>query len=133
MEIHVTARSEDVTKSMKDYANQKVQKLEKYFGQIHGIDIFLSRDHDGFVAEVKVAAGRGGRKLVGKEKKEDMIAAIDLVLDKMERQLTKLKEKVKKHKASGTAAVSASEVANAPEPSDEPGETYEDIIRGKEF
>ena len=129
LQINVTARAENITQAMRKYAEEKANKLHRYFGQIHSIDVLLLTESDLFVAEVKIAAGRGRHTLVGKEVHADMNAAIDLVTDKMERQLTKLKEKTRDHRATGTGEASSSEVTDIVEPE----ETYEDVIRNKEF
>ncbi len=129
MQIHVTARAEDITNSMKKYAEEKVQKLEKYFARIHTLDVILAKEHEQFVAEIKVTAGRGKEALVSKKKHEDMSASIDFVVDKMERQLTKLKEKVRDHRSGGVSEASASGEGTAPDNE----ETYDDVIRSKDF
>ena len=130
MQINITARAEEIPQSMRKYADEKANKLLRYFGQIHGIDVLLLKEGEDFVAEIKIGAGRGKHTLVGKETHADMNAAIDLLIDKMERQITKLKEKTRDHRATSTGEASSSEITNVVS---EPEETYEDVIRNKEF
>jgi hypothetical protein len=62
---------------------------------------------------------------VGKVEEQDLYTALDLVLDKLERQLRKYKEKLIQRKVRGTGP----EVAVPVEPGDEDEETYEDVVR----
>jgi len=122
VKINIVARSEDVTTSERGYAEEKVAKLERYFDQIHSAEVILEREAQRAMVEVIIAAGKN-HTFVGKEVQSSIVAAIDLVVDKLERQLKKYKGKQRSHRPRSGA------VSTVPE---EREETYEDVIE-KEY
>ncbi|MBN2105928.1 MAG: ribosome-associated translation inhibitor RaiA [Deltaproteobacteria bacterium] len=97
MEITVTFRHLEPSDALKDYAMDKVSRIEKYLGNITEVHIILSHEKRAHIAEVIVHANRA--KITAKEKHEDnMYASIDLVVDKIERQVKKHKDKITSHK-----------------------------------
>ncbi|MCE9583200.1 MAG: ribosome-associated translation inhibitor RaiA [Planctomycetes bacterium] len=112
MRVQIAVKHMDISEQMKDYAEERAAKLEHYFDRITSMQVTLNRDGNLFSAEM-ICGGARGIQLVAHEKKKDVFAALDLVTDKMERQLTKLKEKIKGHhvknspKTTGRAAKSA--------------------------
>lgn len=124
MNIQIVARTNNVTGSEKAYAEEKLTKLTRYFDHIHSMEVLLERDGERSQVEVILAAGRN-QTFVGKETQADLAAAIDLVADKLERQIKKYKERKRSHRVKKPAA--------GPAPAEkEPEETYEDVI-DKEF
>jgi putative sigma-54 modulation protein len=96
MKISVTGRHMDVTDVMREYALEKAEKLTKYFENIQRVEIILNPEKEGrFSAELVVHAPRGS-VLVVHAVQMTATAAVDTALDKMERHLTKLKDKLKK-------------------------------------
>ncbi|MEW6088261.1 MAG: ribosome-associated translation inhibitor RaiA [bacterium] len=97
MEIRITGRHVQVTNAMKDYVEKKLSHLEKYFNHIieaHVImDIEKKNRH-----RIEVVLHTNIGKIFGEEETEDMYASIDKVLEKMEVQLKRQKEKIQKHK-----------------------------------
>ena len=95
MKITVTARHMDVTEVMKEYAVEKAERLEKFFDNIRKVEIILDAERNKrYSAEMIVSAARG-QVLVCHTTDSSATAALDIVLDKMERQLTKFKEKLR--------------------------------------
>ena len=114
MEITISGRHQKVTPVMKKYAHEKAEKLRKYFDRIGQVEVILECEGDGYASEMIVSAKRG-KRIVARAADDDMFASIDLMVDKMERQLTKHKEKLKSHrlranKGDGAAPVGRSEV-----------------------
>jgi hypothetical protein len=70
-----------------------------------------------------------GATLVGEERHTDMFAAIDLLVDKMERQLTKHKEKLHERNRQRPPAPAPGGPDGGPSRADAPEVTYEEIIR----
>jgi len=97
--VSITGRHLNVTKALESYAREKAGKLDRYFDAVQSCDVVLVSDGDRHVAEMIISARVGG-KLVAQVVNSDMYAAIDLLVDKMERQLTRQKEKVKHHRKS---------------------------------
>ena len=96
MRVQIAVKHMDISEAMKDYAEERAAKLEHYFDRINSMKVVLNRDANLYSAEM-ICGGARGKILVAHEKNKDVFAAMDLVTDKMERQLTKLKEKVKGH------------------------------------
>jgi putative sigma-54 modulation protein len=96
MHINITARHIELTKSLADYVNAKVERLEKYVSNLVWAQVILSVEKYRQVAEIVVHGGQTTFR--SKEESIDLYAAIDLSLDKMEMQLRKFKEKMKTHR-----------------------------------
>lgn len=96
MQVKITGRHMSVTEHMKSYAEEKAQKLIRFFDRIQEIRVVL--DYEGgkpaveFLADVELTDD-----FVARETNDDMHAAIDLVSDKLERQLRRHKERLKEH------------------------------------
>ncbi len=95
MKVTVTARHVEVTDVMKDYAYQKARRLERFFDHARKIEVVLDLDGDkGFKAEM-IASMVRGQVLACRAVNVTAMAALDSVVDKMERQFTKFKEKLR--------------------------------------
>jgi len=97
LQVTVSGHHVDVTAAMKEYAHEKADKLARYFGAKE-VAVTLKVEGGRKIAELIVYAPRR-HTLIAEAEQPDMYAAIDLVTDKMERQLTKLKEKWSDHHA----------------------------------
>lgn len=93
MNISVHGKHLEITKAIQDYAQKKAAKLEKFFERIGDVHVILDIEGDNHVAEMVVKVTKGPT-LIGVVAKGDMYASIDFVVDKLERQLTKYKEKL---------------------------------------
>ena len=92
--VNVTFRHTDPTDALKQYAEAKIHRLGKFFSEPLEAHVVLSVDaKQRQVAEVELHAH--GSVIHGKEEQGDLYAAIDLVLDKIERQVKKQKAKSK--------------------------------------
>ncbi|MDQ7779821.1 MAG: ribosome-associated translation inhibitor RaiA [Planctomycetota bacterium] len=94
MNVTITGRHLRITDDMKDYARDRAERMSKYFERIKKIEVVLSAEGDHYTAEIIVACVRG-MVLVGHVRDYKMAAAVDLVVDKLERQLTRFKERLK--------------------------------------
>lgn len=85
MNISITFRQMDATDAVKGYATDKVSKLQKFLRQpLHG-QVTLSCQKTLHMAEVDLHSG--GNHYHATQSSEDMYATIDLVIDKLERQI----------------------------------------------
>lgn len=100
MRIHVTGRHVEVTDDVRRYVEQKAGKLPRYYDRIHEIEVVLDHESEQFTAEMIVRADHK-HTFVARETGPDTFALIDLVTEKLERQLIKLKEKRRIHKHDG--------------------------------
>jgi putative sigma-54 modulation protein len=93
MNVQITAKNLELTNALKDYVEKKLAKIEKYFDYVLDISVVLEVQKNVHTAEILVNAK--GVFLKGLERSEDLYASIDLAVDKIERQLSKYKEKLK--------------------------------------
>ncbi len=92
--ISVTFRHIEPTAALKHYAEEKIHKIGKYFSHPLNAHVILAVDaKQRQLAEVELHTH--GAMIHGKEQHQDLYAAIDLVLDKIERQVRKHKDKHK--------------------------------------
>ena len=98
MEIIIHARHLDATEAIKNYIKKKALKLTKYSSKINKIQFTLKIEGTNNIVEAICSAARA--TLVAETKNSDMYAAIDLVIDKLEKQIIKQKEKLKQPRRS---------------------------------
>lgn len=96
MDLLIRGKNMDVTDSLKDYAQQKIGRITKIFDGIIDAQVAFNviknkSVHDNQIVEVTLHLSGG--VLRGEEAKDNMYAAIDLVADKLERQLRRFKGK----------------------------------------
>ena len=89
LNITITFRHMDGTEAVKRYAHEKVAKLQKYLRQTMTAQVTLSVEGLDHIADVRVSSG--GAHYQAEERSEDMYASIDLVHDKIERQVRSAK------------------------------------------
>lgn len=95
MDINITAKHSDVTQSAKNYANEKVSKLDKF--KLRRADVVMDQEGDNYKIEIVAHADRSGT-IVATATGEEWFSAVDLTMDKIERQLRKVKEKATSHR-----------------------------------
>jgi putative sigma-54 modulation protein len=94
VKVAVTFRHTVPTEALKQYAEEKIHRIGKYFSRPLEAHVVLSVDSkERHTAEVELHTH--GAMIHGKEETEDLYSAIDLVIDKVERQAQKQKEKTK--------------------------------------
>jgi putative sigma-54 modulation protein len=94
VKVSVTFRHTEPTDALKRYAEEKVHRIGKYFSRPLQAHVVLSVDSKELqMAEVELHTH--GAMIHGKEETEDLYSAIDLVMDKIERQVIKQKGKSK--------------------------------------
>jgi putative sigma-54 modulation protein len=85
MNIAITFRQLEASEAVKQYASEKVGKLQKFLRKPLSAQVTLTLDKLQHVAEVHVHAGN--EHFYGSERSEDMYASIDKVIDKLDRQI----------------------------------------------
>jgi ribosome hibernation promoting factor len=85
MNIAITFRHFEPSEPVKKYAHEKVAKLQKFLRQPMTANVTLDMERIEHVVEVRMSSG--GEHYHGKEQSEDMYASIDMVVDKLERQI----------------------------------------------
>jgi putative sigma-54 modulation protein len=94
MKVTVTARHAKFTDALKEVAQQKAQHLEHFFDHLKKIEVILDTDGDKRYSVEMIASGMHDHVLVSHSSDKTALAALDQVVDKMERQLVKFKEKM---------------------------------------
>ena len=97
MQIVVSGRHVPVEDDVKRYATEKAEKLLKFYDRIQSIEVVFDRQAGQRCIEVIVTADHK-HTFVGREVSSDLRTATDLVVDKLERQLTRHKEKHRNRK-----------------------------------
>ena len=95
MHITINGHHLDITQSLKDYVNSKMEKLERHFDQVTNIEVILSVEKLRHIAEATIPVN--GNKIFANSEDQDMYAAIDALVDKLDRQIIKHKEKITNH------------------------------------
>ena len=98
MNINITGRHINISDRLKDYSEKKIKKLEKYFHQLMDAHLIMYVEKLDHGAEIIINGD--GIQFHGREKAADLYSSIDLLIEKMEKQIVKFKEKHSSHKAS---------------------------------
>jgi len=93
MEITVTFRHIEASDSLKAYAEEKVSKMDKYFDFPVEAHIVLAVEK--FRRSADVTLNVNGTMIKGVVETEDMYSAIDQVMDKIEKQVKRYREKTR--------------------------------------
>lgn len=94
MNINVRGKQIKVTNALKDYVEKRVGKLDKYSDDFTDVQVTLSVQKER--QRVEVTAPLNGFILRGEEETDDMYSSIDLVVDKLERQMEKYRKRIGK-------------------------------------
>lgn len=95
MNINLTGHHVDITEPLRDYVNSKFDRLERHFDHVTDVHVVLGVEKLRHKAEATMHISGG--TLFADSIEEDMYAAIDGLVDKLDRQVKKHKEKVTDH------------------------------------
>ena len=94
-EFTIRGKNIEITPPLREYVEKRVGKVTKYFEKVEGINVLLTVTKGQHVVEVTVEVPNGVL-LRGEESTTDMYTSIDLVVEKLERQIHKHKTKLAK-------------------------------------
>ncbi len=117
MQISVTFRQLEPTDALKNYVTDRLSKFQRYLEGPVEAHVVLGLEKFRHLADVTIDSN--GRVIKGKEENTDMYAAIDLVMDKIDMQLKKFRDKqrgAKGDRSARTAVVVEAESEEAPLP-----------------
>ena len=129
MRLQVKGKNVEVSPSLKGYAQQKLGKLEKHLNDSARLELELAVERNPSIADNQVAEGTiwtKGPVLRARESSTDMKASIDLLVEKLERQAHRLRER--RRRGSGRAHEAAAEVRPVVPSEEEPV-----IVKTKQF
>ena len=92
--IAIRGKNIDVTPALRDYVEKRIGKITKYFEMLGEISVVLTVEKGRHIVEVTVPAN--GIILRGEEATSDMYTSIDLVIEKLEKQIEKYKTKLER-------------------------------------
>jgi putative sigma-54 modulation protein len=131
MQIAVTFRHMEVSEPLRAYFEEKLARVKKYIEEPIDAQAVLSVEKK-IRHSAEVTLNAKGIAIKGSEQTNDMYAAIDAVVDKIERQLRRYKEKIKRHKPLSGRERQVEKTVYAAESIDE-GEGEPIIIQSRSF
>lgn len=97
MQYSVTFRHMEASDHLKEYGREKLMRLEKYLDAVIDAEVVMTVEKFRHKAEVLITSD--GLKIKAEEETEDMYSALDMVVDKLQKQIKRHREKQKSHKA----------------------------------
>ncbi|MFA5625916.1 MAG: ribosome-associated translation inhibitor RaiA [Thiohalomonadaceae bacterium] len=99
MQLNITGHHVDITPALRDYVNSKLGRLERHFDHVTNAHVVLSVEKLRHKAEATFSIT--GNNLFATAEEADMYAAIDVLADKLVRQIKKHKEKLTDRRTEG--------------------------------
>lgn len=96
MQLNLTGHHVDLTDALRSYVDTKFERLERHFDQVTNVHVILSVEKLRQKAEATLHLN--GTNVFADNVQEDMYAAIDGLVDKLDRQVKKHKEKLTNHR-----------------------------------
>lgn len=118
MQIKISARHGHLSEATQQFIREKAEKLLRYFERLTQIEVTVELKNDLQKTVEFLVSAEHKHDFVARETNSDILAAVDLVVDKLERQISRYKEKIQDHRR----RPSMGDVAGAPtleEPFDE--------------
>ncbi|AGL03582.1 ribosome hibernation-promoting factor, HPF/YfiA family [Desulfoscipio gibsoniae] len=125
MKVLVRGRNVDVTDALKDYVEKRVGKLDKFLDGAKEATVILVVEGDAHKVEVTVPFN--GMILRGEEATGDMYSSIDLIVDKLEKQIEKYKGKLNRRR------VASEQKAYAEQPRFQDDDDGMQVVKTKRF
>lgn len=99
MQLNLTGHHVDITPALRDYVNAKIEKVERHFDNVTDAHVILTVEKLRHKAEATINVSGGS--IFADSVEDDMYAAIDGLVDKLDRQVKRHKEKLKAHHGRG--------------------------------
>lgn len=91
MNLQVTGHHLEVTPSLREYLTTKLDRVTRHFDQVIDVNVVLSTERE--QRRIEASIHLSGKDLFAESQDTDMYAAIDALIDKLDRQIVKHKEK----------------------------------------
>ena len=95
MQLNLSGQHVELTPALQDYVRSKLDRLERHFDHVTNVHVVLSVEKLTQRADASVNVARG--QLHANAESDDMYAAIDALIDKLDRQILRHKEKLGNH------------------------------------
>lgn len=97
MEVHIEGVHVHISQHLENYVNTKLKKLERHFHQITTVSVSLtSHETSSYRAEATIHLSGG--EIFADASASELYAAVDLLADKLDRQVIRRKEKLQDHR-----------------------------------
>lgn len=93
MNLHMTGHHLEITPSIRDYVHSKMTRINRHFD--HVIDVSMILSVEKLRQKIEANVHLSGKDIFAESEDDDMYAAIDFLVDKLDRQIVKHKEKIK--------------------------------------
>ena len=103
MQLSLTGHHLDITDPLRNYVQEKLERLERHFDHVTNVHVILSPEKNQQKAEATVRIS--GADVFADATHDDMYAAIDALIDKLDRQVLKHKEKKSSHRNNGQKGI----------------------------
>ena len=101
MQITLSGHHLDITKALHDYVHNKLERIQRHFDNANSVHVILSVEKQNHKAEATVRVA--GNDIFADAIAQDMYAAIDALVDKIDRQIKRHKEKlINRHRGEKT-------------------------------
>ena len=97
MQTSVTFKNLDPSEHLKAYVSDKLDRFDKFLDNPAEANVVLAVEKFRHIAEINVNGDK--LSIIGKEETNDMYSAIDMVLDKLEKQIKKNKQKIRERRS----------------------------------
>lgn len=101
MQINVSGHHVEVTDALRDHVNTRLSKLQRHYDHITKADVTLTVEK--LIQKAEASIHVAGADLFSACESDDMYTAIDMMSDKLDRQLIKHKEKTIGRKQGATS------------------------------
>lgn len=91
MRVSIAARHLEMTDALRSHVEAKLDKVRHHFDKVIDVDVVLSVEKHRHTAEITLHAN--GVRIHGKETSQDLYASVDTVIDKIDRQILKFKQR----------------------------------------
>ena len=97
MQLNLSGHHLDITSSIRQHTSDKLTKIKHHFDNVMNINMILEVQKDLQTAEATIHVS--GADLFAKAQSNDMYVSIDLLINKLDSQIIKHKEKLHNHRA----------------------------------
>ncbi|MDP6728024.1 MAG: ribosome-associated translation inhibitor RaiA [Gammaproteobacteria bacterium] len=96
MQLNISGHHLDITPALRQHSNEKISKIKHHFDQVINVNMILEVQKDVQMAEATIHLS--GTDLFAKAQSSDMYVSIDQLINKLDSQIIKHKEKLHSHR-----------------------------------
>ena len=96
MQLHISGHHLDITSAIKQHTNEKLSKIKHHFDNVMNVNMILEVQKD--VQKAEATIHLSGADLFAKAQSTDMYVSIDQLINKLDSQILRHKEKLHSHR-----------------------------------